>query len=91
MFKLFSFDRNVITSAIYDTTDIHSCLSQNRQLFCSAFVYERVVFFATGIGPVTGSKVCRRWNLQDQYALLLYSATVHAYPSTAITLERLHL
>ncbi|MBA4416907.1 MAG: hypothetical protein C0392_03195 [Syntrophus sp. (in: bacteria)] len=34
---------------IYDTTDAISCLSQNRQLFCSAFVHERVVFFATGI------------------------------------------
>ena len=36
----------------YDTAETHSCLSQNQQLSCSASVYERVVFFATGIGPV---------------------------------------
>jgi hypothetical protein len=77
MFTLFSCDRNVITSVIYDTTDNHLCLSQNRQLFCSCFVHERVVFFVTEIGSVTEYKVCWRRNLQDQYALLLFSAQVH--------------
>jgi hypothetical protein len=32
-------------------------------IFCSAFLYERVVFFGTGIGPATGSKTCRIRNL----------------------------
>ena len=36
---------------IYDRTEYHPCLSQNRQLFCSAFVHERVIIFATEIGP----------------------------------------
>jgi len=40
---------NVIISCAYDTVDDLSCLSQNQQLFCSAFVKEHVVFFATGI------------------------------------------
>ena len=34
---------------IYDTADTPSCLSQNQQLFCSAFVYERVVFLLRGL------------------------------------------
>ena len=32
----------------YDTTGNFPRLSQNQQLFCSAFVHDRVVFFATG-------------------------------------------
>jgi hypothetical protein len=40
-------------------------------------VHERVVFFVTEIGSVTEYKVCWRRNLQDQYALLLFSAQVH--------------
>jgi hypothetical protein len=56
MFEVFSCDRNDIASDIYDTTGNFHRLSQNQQLFCSAFVRERVVFFTTGFGPVTGSK-----------------------------------
>jgi hypothetical protein len=32
----------------YDTTGNFPRLSQNQQLFCNAFEYNRVVFFATG-------------------------------------------
>ncbi|MBP1747341.1 MAG: hypothetical protein H6Q54_1956 [Deltaproteobacteria bacterium] len=79
MLTLFSCKRNVTTSVIYDTTDNHLFLSQNQQLFCSAFVRDRVVFFTTGIRPVIGSKICGIHNLQNQYILLLFSAPVHAY------------
>ena len=40
---------NVIPSLFNDTADTLSCLSQNQQLFCNAFVPEHVVLFATGI------------------------------------------
>jgi hypothetical protein len=79
MFEVFTCDRNVITSDIYDTTGNFHRLSQNQQLFCSGFVRERVVFFTTGFGPVTGSKICGIHNLQNQYILLLFSAPVHAH------------
>jgi len=48
--KAFNRKRNIITSCSYDTANTLSCLSQNQQLFCSAFVYEHVVFFTTGMG-----------------------------------------
>jgi hypothetical protein len=38
-----------ILAVIYDTTDSHPRLSQDQQLFCSVFVPEHVIVFATGI------------------------------------------
>ena len=47
--KLFNHKHKVITYVFMIQADALSCLSQKQQLFCSAFVKERIVFFATGI------------------------------------------
>jgi hypothetical protein len=91
MFAVFSCERAIIASGMYDTTDNHSCLSQNQQLFCSAFVPECVVFFATGIRPLTGSTIFLVGNLQVYYSLLLISAPVDTYLHDALSLEKINL
>jgi hypothetical protein len=71
-----------------DTADTHLCLSQNQQLFCSAFVHDHVVFFATGIGPATGSNIYLIGDLQVYYSLLLLSAPLTLTCTTAFPWKR---
>ena len=48
--KAFNRRRTFVASVSMVQQTRSSCLSQNRQLCCSRFVYERVVFLPTGIG-----------------------------------------
>jgi hypothetical protein len=75
----------------YDTADALACLSQNQQLFCSVFVHEGVIFFATDIRnlchPTRKSPPC-----MDAFQARSQATAIHCLQNyNLILIENLHI